>query len=358
VLTALIDEQPSAVQYRVMLMHGHFGNDNPEAVVRSLDAAVAWYREHDAWTEAPIAALAEACLETRLMEQSIGLFDEAIALHVKSAPNRGVGDGVLAPYYRKLAGAHAGLGNTDKAVDAAAGAIVSWGRSTHQRGQELAQLEQVLFDSRDLDAYVTRFDRECAENGLENPSVRKALGKVYARKKAFPKAAAQLRLALLAQPNDMETHQMLVTACDGMRRPDLAAEAVLEWARAEGHGLALYRQLGDLWTKLERTDDAERAYTNLVEVSPNESEFQASLAEVRQNQNRWEDALPHWRHVIRIRTNEPAGYFGLARALIRLRHWDEAREIVDEIMAKDWPERFGDVHETGRSLIRDIPRSR
>ncbi len=43
---------------------------------------------------------------------------------------------------------------------------------------------------------------------------------------------------------------------------------------------------------------------------------------------------------------------------MHLRRWSDAREDVDEIMAKDWPERFGDVHATGRGFIRDNSRSR
>ena len=78
---------------------------------------------------------------------------------------------------------------------------------------------------------------------------------------------------------------------------------------------------------------------------------------MRQEQDRWEDALPHWQHVIRVRTNEPDGYFGLARALIHLQQWDQAREVVDEIVTRDWPTRFGDVRRRGQGLLRELQRS-
>ena len=70
---------------------------------------LAWLRENERWNEGPIAELAAGCLATELFERSVTLFDEAIALHVKSAPNRGVGDGVLSRYYRDQAGALSGL---------------------------------------------------------------------------------------------------------------------------------------------------------------------------------------------------------------------------------------------------------
>jgi hypothetical protein len=80
-----------------------------------------------------------------------------------------------------------------------------------------------------------------------------------------------------------------------------------------------------------------------------------ALAELRQRQDRWEESLPHWRHVIRVRSKEPTGYEGLARASIRLERWDAARSAVDALLSRDWPQRFGDVAATGRELARAIP---
>jgi len=358
VLARLVQDRPAEVQYRAMLMRAHAGDGDREALARALAAAVAWYREHDAWSEGPIAALASACLATKLLADCVELYDEATALHTKSAPRRGVGDGTLAQYYRDLAGAHSGLGDTDRAIDAAAGAIVCWGRSTHERRQELARLEDVLAAASDLDGYVARLDAECARTGLENPIVRKALGAVYLKREAFEKAVVQLRRALAAQPGDMETHERLVAACDGMRDRRLAAEAQLDWARAAESEIALFRRLGERYAALELEDAAERAYTQLVEALPNESESHALLADVRQEQGCWADAVPEWRHVIRVRTTEPAGYLGLARSLIRLERWDEAREVVGEILAREWDARFGDVRAQGRELLREIPGTR
>ena len=117
--------------------------------------------------------------------------------------------------------------------------------------------------------------------------------------------------------------------------------------------LTLFRDLGQRLARLEKGDEAERAWTQLVEAMPNESESHAALAEVRQGQKRWDAASDHWRHVVRIRTNEPGGYENLARSLMRQEKWDEATAVIEVMIAREWPERFGDVHATARGLLRE-----
>jgi predicted Zn-dependent protease len=108
------------------------------------------------------------------------------------------------------------------------------------------------------------------------------------------------------------------------------------------------------WTNAQQPDEAERAYTNMVEVMPNESEGHQALAKVREKQNRWEDAAWQWREVIRVRTKEPTGYLGLAQALIHLKRWNEASKITGELIKTDWPDHFGDVKSQADQLNNQI----
>ena len=78
-----------------------------------------------------------------------------------------------------LAQAHSGLKQTVEAVDAAGAAIVAWGPRHHRRAEAVAALKNVLTQSPDLDAFVTKLDAQVTETGLENPIVRKAVGTVY-----------------------------------------------------------------------------------------------------------------------------------------------------------------------------------
>ena len=57
---------------------------------------------------------------------------------------------------------------------------------------------------------------------------------------------------------------------------------------------------------------------------PNESEGHAALAEVREKQARWADAIAHWERVAEIRALEPTGLLKLAGAQIENKSWDNA----------------------------------
>ena len=66
--------------------------------------------ELEAWNEEAVATLAVACGDSELLDAAVRLWDEAIALHTRTAPNRGVGDGTLARYWREKADVLARLG--------------------------------------------------------------------------------------------------------------------------------------------------------------------------------------------------------------------------------------------------------
>lgn len=354
ILEPMVAKAPDALAYRVMLMIAAFRTGKADLLAATLKAADAHFHKDGRWNENVAATLGGACLETRLFRECIAYCDEAIALHVKTAPNRGVGDGVLSMYYRTEAGAWSGLGETDRAVDAAAGAIVSWGRNTGSRQDELNRLVQVLRDAKDLDAYVKRLDASVKESGLENPVIRKALGQVYFEKSQWELAATQLQQAVDVQPNDVETHRLLVQAWDNMGARDRATAQLLESAKLTGHSVELYRDLGKRFASLNRPAEAERAFTNLVEMMPQESESHEALAAVRREQSRWTEEALHWRHVIRIRSREPGGYLGLAQALIAAGETKEAREVLEKVVTTDWPARFENARNQAREMLRKL----
>jgi tetratricopeptide (TPR) repeat protein len=269
---------------------------------------------------------------------------------VKTAPNRGNGDGVLSQYYQNVSGAYSNLGLTAEAVDAAAGGIISWGNNRQNRQSALGQLKNVLSSARDLDDYVAKLDLEVKKTGLENPIVRKAIGEVYYDNGKPERAEVQLRIAIENQPNDIETHRLLVAVYDKRERPDQALAQLLELAKLSGHDSKVYEEIGKRWAGLGKSGEAERAFTNIIEMLPNESEGHEALAKIRESQNRWEEAAAEWRQVIRARTKEPTGYIGLANTLFQMKRWAEAKKVTAEILKTDWPERFGDI----KSQVREM----
>jgi predicted Zn-dependent protease len=354
ILQPLVKRRPDNLQYRIWLLIAYYRNARDAEKDAYLKDTDAFFHERGRWTEDAMARLGQATLETQQYTQSVAYFKEVIGLHERTAPRRGVGDGVLSGYYGGLARAYAGLGKTPEAADAAVGAVVSWGRDQRNRRQALAALLQVLRDARDLDGYVTYLDRQSTETGLGNPLVRKTVGRVYAEKGRHREAIAQLQLAADLQPNDAETHQLLVTEFDTVRDAEGAFRQLLHAAELSPRDLKLYQEMARRLEALGRPREVERAYTSVVEVLPNESEGHALLADIRQGQNRWAEAIAQWEQVARIRALEPTGLLKLGAAQVHEHRWDEAEETVKKLRARSWPARFGNVDQEVRDLERHI----
>ena len=238
------------------------------------------------------------------------------------------------------------------ALAAAAGAIVSWGRDNNNRAIALSALRGILAQSKNLDGYVEVLDKQVADSGLENPVVRKALGGVYSDRKEFAKAIRNLRLAVASQPDDVETHKLLVAAYDANQDPEGALRQLLSAVSLSPRNLDLFKDLGARFEQLQHPDDAERARTGMVEALPNESEGHAMLAEIRQTQNRWPEAIGQWQRVAAIRSLEPTGLLNLAKAQVHEKQWAGARQSASKLLAREWPPRFGDIHNQAAAILK------
>jgi hypothetical protein len=87
---------------------------------------------------------------------------------------------------------------------------------------------------------------------------------------------------------------------------------------------------------------------------PAESESHAMLAEIRQEQNRWSDAIHEWQRVSEIRKLEPTGLLKLAAAQIHQKEWQAAIETIRKLRAREWPSRFDNVENDIQALERQI----
>jgi tetratricopeptide (TPR) repeat protein len=139
-----------------------------------------------------------------------------------------------------------------------------------------------------------------------------------------------------------------------MKNAEGAAAQVLRATQQARRDIKLYDDLGRRYTALGRAGDAERAYTSIVEVLPNEAEGHQLLAEIRQRQDRWAEAIPHWEQVARIRALEPTGLLGLAAAQLHDRQYDKAAETIGKLKARSWPPHFGNTAGTVADLERQL----
>ena len=197
-------------------------------------------------------------------------------------------------------------------------------------------------------------DAQEAESGQYNYLQRSAIGTVYQENQHYDRAIAQLRIAIELQPNDRKIHQALIECYDSTGDNAGAVRQLLEQIRLNPRVIELYtdlgRRLGHAEMKRQFPEGQERAYTSLVEMLPAESEGHAALAEIRQQQNRWEDAVKHWARVAEIRSKEPAGLMKLCAAQIHLDRLDDAKQSFEKLNSKIWPTRFDNLKNEIRQL--------
>jgi hypothetical protein len=351
VLEPLVQRQPGDLQYRVWLMNAYSSTGKAEQFAKLLKETHDYFHQENRWDENAMAMLGRSCLENECYRPAADYLGEAIALRQRTAANRGIGDGTLSGYYGDQARAFAGLKMTPEAVDAAAAAVVAWGSNIEYRNSALSSLRAVLRAAPDLDAYVVRVDKQAAETRQEDPVLRKAIGQVYRDEGQVGKAIQQLLIAAEVQPNDAETYQALVACYDRRSDQQGAVEQIFAWRESAPRDIKLYEDLGKRLEKLGPAAEVERAYTSIVEALPAESESHQLLAEIRQRQDRWAEAVEQWRQVARLRALEPTGLLGLCEALVHERRFAEAGEVLAQLKQKNWPARFDNPPENlGRKI--------
>ena len=353
-LELLVRDRLDNIHYRTLLMIAYYHSQRPEQLAEQYHQIDTHFHTGGRWTEGNVAQFARSCASCNMHERAASLFNEAIALHQRSNPRSGLNDNTLADLYQNLALSQSALGHTKEAVDAASAAIVCWGARSDQRGTANGNLKQVLANAKDLDEFVKHLDAEAAKTGQDSPILRKAVGQTYQSRKEYATALAQLQLAAELQPHDAEVHQALIACYDATQNGPAASKQLLKLIDLHRHDLALYQQLAERLKDNEA--EAERAATSIIESSPNESESHTAMAELRQKQNRWAEAIPHWERVAEFRRLEPTGLLKLTEAQLHEKQWDEARKSIDKLQKTEWPSRFNDVVNQTRRLQEQLPK--
>jgi tetratricopeptide (TPR) repeat protein len=353
-LEPLVAAHPDTMHYRTYLMIAYHRSQRPQQLQELIDKTDAHFHQQGRWTEENIAQFARGAFDCDEWDRAIGYYTEAIALHPRSHPGQPQNDGTLSEFYYFVAKAQSKQGRTREAVDAVSAAIVCWSPRHERRASMLELLKQVLNEAKDLDAYVKQLDQETDKSGQDSPILRKALGLTYQARQEYAKAIVQLKLAVALQPHDKETHEALIACYDATQNPAAAMQELLALIDLNSHDLALYQQLADRLKNNEA--EAERAATSIIESSPNEAESHAALAELRQKQNRWSEAIPHWEKVAELRRLEPTGLLKLAAAQIHEKEWPAARKSIETLERTEWPQRFSDVSNEIRRLQEQLPK--
>lgn len=355
ILEPLIAAHPDNINYRTELMVAYFHTKRHEQLQTLIAQTDSHFHQGGRWIEGSVAQFARGCQGSEQWEHAQKYFTEAITLHQRSHPGSGLNDQTLSDDYRQLALVESQLRHTDAAVTAASAAIICWGASHDMRQVAMNTLGEVLAAAQDLDAYVERIDAEADKTGQDSPILRKAIGETYQQRKDYAKAITQFKLAVELQPTDPAIHKALIACYDATNNKAAAVGQLLRLIDVQRHDLALYQQLANRLKDNEA--EAERAATSIVESAPNESESHAALAELRESQQRWSEAIPQWEQVATLRKLEPTGLLRLTNALLHEKEWNAARESIQKLNKTDWPNRFANVRNETRQLEDRLPKN-
>ena len=340
-LEGLVGKQPGVFWWRTQLMHAYFKTRQPQALLKLLTETHQKFIVPSPNHEGNLAEIAASTLENELYEQAAGYYEKVIKVRTDALHDRTQGDSILAGYFQQQAKAYSGLGNTALAVDKASAAIVIWPARHDQRTEAINLLYSLLNMATNLDAYVAELDKEVEKTQQDRPIVRHQIGKVYQEKfKAWDKAIKQFRLAIEGAPNDADLHERLIACLDAKGDAAGALAQSLESLELSRRNLELWSKLAERFTSLKNPVEAERAATSLVEVTPHESAGHAKLADHRQKQDRWDEAISHWQEVAKLRKLEPTGLLGLAPALLHQKRLPEFDAAMKQLENGPWPQHF------------------
>ena len=354
ILEPLVKAQPDSMHYRCLLMTAYFRSGRPEQLRDLVAQTDAHFHEGGRWTEGNVAEFGRTCGGCGLAEKAVGYLGEAISLRQRSEGRQTINDGELSSLYQALADAHTALHHTKAAVDAASAALVCWAPQQQQRRDAMTKLKQVLEAANDLPDYVEQLDTETAKTGQDSPILRKAIGQAFQSHQKYSQAAKQFELAIQLQPTDREAYDGLIACDDALGNRADGTRQMERLIELEQHDVKLYEQLAERLK--EQPAEAERAVTSIIEAGPQEAENHTALAEIRQRQDRWDEAIDQWRKVAKLRALEPTGLLRLAEAQIHQKQWDGARQSIEKLQRSEWPTRFGDVNFQTRQLQERLPK--
>ena len=174
--------------------------------------------------------------------------------------------------------------------------------------------------------------------GQDSSIIRRSVGKAYSAHGEHKRAITQLQILIELQPGDLETHDLLMAAYDGVKDSAGAVRQLLALIDIDRHYL---RHYVDVERRLrDDVDLAERAATAIVEAAPNEAEYHEALAKIRTARKQHAAAVVHWRQVAELRSLEPNGLINLAKAQLKADQRQAADMTIAKIQKTEWPSRF------------------
>lgn len=345
----LIVHSPLSPRYRTMKFAALNRIGKNKEALAVLAEAKATFKKEKRWNANVMAQFGDACKKGGLYESAVRLMRDAIAARKKLY--KSVVDSTLANWYGILAESYSGMGDTSQAVEAASNAVIACGNNSWLRKQKIAQLRKVMAASKDLIGFAKAWQTRVDNEGVDAPMIRKYLGLVFMDRSQNELALEQFLAARELSPGDTLLHQKVVECYDRLGKPAEATAALLDSIVQQPMKLELYMDLGRRLLRNGDKSEAERAFTSVVERKPAEAGSHKMLAEVYLSEGRAADSVLQWKQVVRIRPEEPEGWFGVAKGQSAAGERDAARATLESMLGKTWAARFGDIKPKIRAAL-------
>lgn len=304
------------------------------------------------WNAESAGKLANICLGSGLSE--VAAVYAAQALFLLQRLDAHSSDDEVLDVYKLLMNCHIKVGNLQKAAEVACDGIEALQDNPDDCDDLREILESLLYKSDELEDFASLCHVKYVAAGRENLFIRKVLVWVLLNLDRIEAARPHMEALKQAGLYDAELHDCLIQAYLRTGNREAAGKLVLLPPHRNVRDLDFYKKQGDVHALADEHGQAERAYTTMVEFSARESEGHERLARIREGQERYEDALQHWRRVREIRPREPGGILGEANCLILLKQTGEARTLLEKIVSRPWHPRFEDTVYDARNLLDDL----
>jgi tetratricopeptide (TPR) repeat protein len=297
-------------------------------------------------------SMARACAELSLAATDAGLPSHAQsyaaqAIRLFAAAGEGVGNPTVKRMWREyLRGA---LAQGDPAA-----AVVPLRRAMDEfkaAGDSGADALRAFLGPQETADFAIALAGHCREGEARFPRVHLALARRLAGDGFTDEAAEQYRLAVAARPMDLGPRLEYVELLRRQGEASAAMREVRDLVVSAPQAPAVYRMYGDLLAGTGDLGEAERAFTTIVEFDPLGATAHRELADIRERQERWQEAAVHWRIVCDSSADNPEPLLGLAAAQAKAGRVEQAEATLKTVLEQDWGGGFSDVQARARQLL-------
>jgi tetratricopeptide (TPR) repeat protein/tRNA A-37 threonylcarbamoyl transferase component Bud32 len=191
-----------------------------------------------------------------------------------------------------------------------------------------------------LESHDQAFARRGLQAGLQalhldadQPAVRVAVATIYEGMGQLDDAIESLNTTLALQPNNADAHRILGRVYESRARWDDAIRE-LQASIAARPSWENYRDLGNLYFRLQRLSDAEDMFKRTLDIDPNDSRSYVNLGALYASIPNNERALEYFKRANQIQPQR-RGYANIATISYRLGRFQEAIAAYKEALQLD-----------------------